>query len=134
MCVCEFMYGCLCACVYGRCVCVCVCVLMYVCRNVCICLYINSFLQAPKICPGYQTGTFFIIIYDDTTHLLTQLGPLVYEQANEDEQILITKEVQIDSLSFSQYYEVKVIVERNRVLNPNKTRLGRYSKPVIKHN
>lgn len=61
-------------------------------------------LQAPKLCPLYQTGTYNISVYDKTYHLIQQVGPTEYTQVNEEEQTLIVHQIQ----SSFQYYAFEV--------------------------
>ena len=66
--------------------------------------------QAPRICAGYQRGTYNITIYDDNGVIFDHFGPTKYTQENSRERILIVKGLR-SGLTLGSQYEVEVTVE-----------------------
>ena len=68
-------------------------------------------MQAPSICPGYQTGIYNITVYDDAySAAIIDFGPTKYTQESEEEHALIVKEVK-SGMSLGGLYIVEVSVE-----------------------
>ena len=69
-------------------------------------------MQAPNICPGYQTGTINISIYDsdNNDNLVHRFGLTEYTQQNLDEPKLIIEELRSELIQ-GRHYKVEVTVE-----------------------
>ena len=66
--------------------------------------------QAPRICPGYQTGTYNITLFDDKDLVFDQFGPTKYTQENSNGQVLIVRGAW-SGIELGNQYEVEVTVE-----------------------
>ena len=72
-------------------------------------------MQAPRVCPGYQIGSYNISIYatntlDNSSSLIYHFGPADYTQVNVDERTLLAHELR-SGINQGSHYEVEVTVE-----------------------
>ena len=67
-------------------------------------------MQAPRVCPGYQTGSYNITIYDSYGNVVKIFSQTDYTQVREEEPVLIVKGVR-SGLSLNQQYILAVTVE-----------------------
>ena len=73
------------------------------------------YMQAPRVCPGYQIGSYNISIYakntlDNSSSLIYHFGPADYTQVNVDERTLLAHELR-SGIYQGSHYEVEVTVE-----------------------
>ena len=66
-------------------------------------------MQAPQICPGYQTGEHLINIFsEDDGSLVHSLGPTEYLQGNDEDDATIAREMR-SGFTYGKNYSVEVI-------------------------
>ena len=81
--------------------------------------------QAPRICPGYQTGTYNISIYTSNDEsIVHQFGPIEYSQEHGNEQKLVVKEVR-NGFILGENYGINVTAESIGVFRFRTTSFGK---------
>ena len=87
--------------------------------------------QAPRICVGYQSGTYNITIYDDQHVIVDQFGPKKYTQKNSSEQLLVVKGLRSDFV-IGRQYEVQVTVESLGIFHSRRKHFSKLDMGIIK--
>ena len=90
-----------------------------------IIIYNVSLLQAPTICPGYQTGSYYITIYDGYGNVVKIFSQTEYTQETEEEPVLIVKGVR-SGLITNQQYTLAVTVESLRIYRHQTKNFSKY--------
>ena len=67
-------------------------------------------MQAPTICPGYQTGSYNITIYGGYGNVVKIFTQTEYTQETEEKPVLIVKGVR-SGLILNEQYTIAVTVE-----------------------
>lgn len=91
-------------------------------------LYVHynlSLLQAPTICPGYQTGFYNITVYDGYGNVVKIFSQTEYTQETEEEPVLIVKGVR-SGLILNEQYIVAVTVESLGVYHHQRKNFSKY--------
>ena len=94
------------------------------------CSHLFRNAQGPKICAGYQTGTYNITIYDNDGSVVYHFGPMKYTQQNNSERVLVVKGLKADLMPGSQY-EVEVTVESLGMLRSRRKNFSKLEHSII---
>ena len=84
------------------------------------------FNQVPRICPGYQSGSYSIVISDNDGSPIHTFEPLEYTQERENETTLIVREIKT-GLNFSEHYKIEVAAMSMGI---QRSRRKTFSKPA----
>lgn len=88
--------------------------------------------QAPAICAGYQTGTYNLTIFDNSSVVVDHFGPMKYTQENNSERTLVVKVLRSSLMPGSQY-EVEVTVESLGIFRSQRKSVSKLKSVVLNY-